>query len=77
MFVKGKCEEYVEMCNTENREVNWKNSVDLLEKVLSIENLNKTDKQVKVNKWVSKIDWITVERHSHNWNETKMNWLNK
>ena len=41
-------EEYAEAYSTESREVNRKDGADLLEKVLSRDNLNKANKRVKV-----------------------------
>ena len=54
-------EEYAEACSTENREVDRKDGADLLEKVLSRENLNKAYKRVKANKGASGVDGMTVE----------------
>ena len=50
-----------EACSTENREVDRKDGADLLEKVLSRENLNKAYKRVKGNKGASGFDGMTVE----------------
>ena len=54
-------EEYAEAYNTESREVDQKDGADLLEKVLSRENLNKADKRVKANKGASEVDGMTVD----------------
>lgn len=54
-------EEYAEACSTENREVDRKDGADLLEKVLSKENLNKSYKRVKANKGASGVDGMNVE----------------
>ena len=53
-------EEYAEAYNTESREVDRKDGADLLEKVLSRDNLNKAYKRVKANKGASGVDGMTV-----------------
>ena len=53
--------EYAEAYSTESREVDRKDGADLLEKVLSRDNLNKAYKRVKANKGASGVDGMTVD----------------
>ena len=59
-------EEYAEAYSTESREVDRKDGADLLEKVLSRDNLNKAYKRVKSNKGASGVDGMTVDE-AHPW----------
>ena len=54
-------EEYAEAYSTERQEVVERDGVDLLEKVLDRDNLNRAYKRVKANKGASGIDGMTVE----------------
>lgn len=53
--------EYAEACSTENQEIEERDGADLLEKVLSRDNLNRAYKRVKANKGASGVDGMTVE----------------
>lgn len=53
--------EYAEAYSTENQEIKERDSADLLEKVLSRDNLNRAYKRVKANKGASGVDGMTVE----------------
>ena len=53
--------EYTEAYSPESREVDRKDGADLLEKVLSRDNLNKAYKRVKANKGASGVDGMTVD----------------
>ncbi len=53
--------EYAEACSTENQEIEERDGADLLEKVLSRENLNRAYKRVKANKGASGVDGMTVD----------------
>lgn len=52
--------EYAEVYSTNGREVDEKDGADLLEKVLSRDNLNRAYKRVKANKGASGVDGMTV-----------------
>ena len=52
--------EYAEVYSTNGREVDEKDGADLLEKVLSRDNLNRAYKRVKANKRASGVDGMTV-----------------
>ena len=54
-------EEYAEAYSTERQEVVERDGVDLLEKVLDRENLNRAYKRVKANKGASGIDGMSVD----------------
>lgn len=53
--------EYAEVYSTNGREGGEKDGADLLEKVLSKDNLNKAYKRVKANKGASGVDGMTVD----------------
>lgn len=53
--------EYAEAYSTETPKVEERDGADLLEKVLSRENLNKAYKRVKANKGASGVDGMTVD----------------
>ena len=53
--------EYAEACRTESREVDRKDSANLLEEVLCRDNLNKAYKRAKANKGASGVDGMSVE----------------
>ena len=52
--------EYAEVYSTNGREVDEKDGADLLEKVLSRDNLNRAYRRVKANKGASGVDGMTV-----------------
>ena len=54
-------EEYAEAYSAECQKVEERDSADLLEKVLSRDNLNKAYKRVKANKGASGVDGMTVD----------------
>ena len=53
--------EYAEAYSTENREVAERDGVDLLEKVLDRDNLNRAYRRVKANKGACGVDGMTIE----------------
>ena len=53
--------EYAEAYSTDSRETEEKDGADLLEKVLSRDNLNKAYKRVKANKGAAGVDGMTVD----------------
>ncbi len=54
-------EKYAEAYSTDNREAEERNGANLLEKVLSRDNLNKAYKRVKANKGACGVDGMTVD----------------
>ena len=54
-------EEYAEAYSTENQKIKYRDSADLLEKVLERDNLNKAYKRVKANKGASGVDGMTID----------------